>query len=79
MKFDAFISLINDCCNDIAFSFQGKSAGIIPEVENYAKIFHMWYGEKEKDYSNMEDLITDKFFDGQSIKDIYNKISIEVS
>jgi hypothetical protein len=50
MEIDDFVKIINDCCNDISFSYNGKSAGIIPEVNDYKKIYHVWYGDKSKDY-----------------------------
>ena len=50
MKMNDFIIILNDCCNDITFSFDGEPAGIMPEVENYKKNYHVWFGDKTKDY-----------------------------
>jgi hypothetical protein len=79
MKIDDFIRIINDCCNDVSFSFNGKSAGIIPEVNNYKKTYHVWHGDKTKDYSNVDDVMKDDFFDGCSLREIYSKVQLQIS
>jgi hypothetical protein len=77
MKMAEFINIIDECCNDIYFSFHEKAAGITPEVTDSVKTFHVWHGEK--DYSNADDVMNDNFFDGRSLQDIFNEISINIS
>lgn len=79
MKISDFIILLDECCNDVTFSFGGKSSGIMPEVENYKKNYHVWYGDKTKDYPSVETLMNDKFFDGQTLKEIFSKLDITAS
>jgi hypothetical protein len=76
MKIDKFINTVDECCNDVEFSFHGKPAGITPEVEDGVKTFHVWHGENMKDYLNVQDVMDDKFFDGQSMRDIFDNVEI---
>ncbi len=79
MKMNDFMVILNDCCNDVTFSFDGKPAGIMPEVENYKKNYHVWFGDKTKDYPSAETLMNDKFFNGRALKEIFSKLDIAVS
>lgn len=79
MSLKKLIDILNDCCNDIAFSFGGKQSGVMPEVANHKKTYHVWYGEKTKDYLSVDELVNDRFFDGKSIKEIFNELDIIVS
>jgi hypothetical protein len=78
VKIEDFINMVDECCNDVTFSFQGKSAGIVPEVNNYSKIFHVWYGDKTKDYLTVQDVMADQIFDGQSLRNIFDNIDVNV-
>lgn len=79
MSLNKLIDVLNDCCNDITFSFNGKQSGVMPEVVNYEKRYHVWYGEVNKDYQTVDELISDKFFDGKSIKEIFKELDINVA
>jgi hypothetical protein len=79
MTIDNLVRVINDCCNDISFSFNGKNAVIIPEVNNYKKIYHVWHGDKSKDYFNVDDVMNDAFYDGYSLRDIYSRVQFQIS
>lgn len=79
MKINDFITLLDECCNDVTFSFDGKSSGIMPEVKNYQKTYHVWFGDNTKDYPSTENLMNDNFFDGRTLKEIFNKLDIVVS
>jgi hypothetical protein len=78
VKIEDFINMIDECCNDVTFSFHGKTAGIIPEVRNYIKTFHVWYGDETRDYSTVQDIMTDRIFDGHSLQDIFHEINIDI-
>jgi hypothetical protein len=45
MKCDRFINTLDECCNDVQFSYHGKSAGVMPGLEDGIKVFHVWYGD----------------------------------
>lgn len=79
MKIEDFVNILDDCCNDITFRYNGKASGIMPEVNNYKKTYHMWHGNREKDYSSIDSLMEDKFFGGRSLREIYNEIDIMVA
>jgi hypothetical protein len=76
LKLDEFISTVDECCNDVQFSFRGKPSGITPEVKDGIKTFHVWYGTNLKEYSSIQDVVNDPFFDGQSLREIYCELDI---
>lgn len=55
---------------DVSFIYNGKTSGIIPKFDRLPHKFFMWYGDKEKEYSNIDELMADKFFDGKSLEEI---------
>lgn len=75
MKYSEFISIMDDCCNDIVFSYRGKKVGIFPQVSNGEKEFHTYYGDLSKNYHSVADFEADTFFDGHKIADIYDSIN----
>ena len=47
MKRNELKDLLYDCCHDLSFTVDGKPAGVMPEVTNYKKIYHVvWNGYK---------------------------------
>lgn len=56
--------------NDVEFIYNGKQAGVTSEVHNYTPTFSMWYGNKEKEFSDIDEVMSDKFFDGKSLAEI---------
>lgn len=56
--------------NDVEFIYNGKRSGVTSEVHDYIPTFAMWYGEKEKIYSDIDEVMSDKFFDGKSLSEI---------
>lgn len=56
--------------NDIEFIYNGKRSGVTSEVRDYIPTFTMWYGDKEKEYSDIDEVMSDKFFDGKSLAEI---------
>lgn len=55
---------------DVSFIYNGKKSGIMPQFDRMPPAFLVWYGEKEKIYSDIEKVMTDKFFDGKSLSEI---------
>lgn len=70
-------SIITDCCNDVIFTFNGMSSGITSEVKDSVPVFQSWHGEKIKEYSNVDDAMSDKFFSGKSLNELIELVQIE--
>ncbi len=58
------------------FIYKGKKCGIEPETKNSITTYVMWYGNKWKDYDDIDMLMSDNFFDGDSLNDILPEIDI---
>lgn len=58
------------------FIYNGKKCGVEPETVNSVTVYTMWYGEKWKDYNNMDELMSDKFFDGLSLIEILPLVDV---
>lgn len=69
---------IIECCNDIVFTYNNLQSGITSEVLESTPIYQAWYGDKTKEYSDVDSLILDKFFGGKSILELSNKIEFEI-
>jgi hypothetical protein len=72
-------SILDDCCNDIYFIYNGKNGGVTPEVHNYKRTYHAWYGEKIVDYTSLDELLEAALFDGKKLLELVGDIDIEVS
>lgn len=57
MKLNELKELLDDCCNDFSFVVDGKTSGIIPEVSNYKKTYHVWYGSQMADFHEAIDVL----------------------
>ncbi len=66
--------IIQDCCNDVLFTYNNKRSGITSEVKDYVPTFYAWHGSEMKDYSSVDDLMADKFFSNKSINDLTGTI-----
>ena len=57
---------------DIQFVYKGVNCLIMPYSHKH---FVLCYGEdKDKEYSNIDDVMNDKFFDGKSLSDISQEV-----
>ena len=79
MKEEKLKSILHDCCNDIYIIYNGKNVGVTPEVHNYKKTYHAWYGEKIVDYTSLDELLKATLFDGKKLLEIAENTEIEVS
>ena len=79
MSIEKLKDLILPCVNDVYFVFNGKNCGVSSQVNDYIPIYECWYGDTIKEYSNVDDLINDLFFDGKSIADIIQDLEISIS
>ena len=66
--------IISECCNDVIFTFNGKKSGITSEVHDSIPTFQAWHGSDTKEYDNIDDVMSDKFFSGKSINDLVNEV-----
>lgn len=78
MNSDKLIEILNDCCNDITFSFRGKKCGVFPEVENYKKKYHVLFRENVREFSSVDEMMKDPFFDGLCLLDICDEAEITI-
>ena len=67
-------SIIADCCNDVVFTYNGKKSGITSVVHNSVPTFQVWFGSETKEYDNVDDVMSDKFYDGKSINDLIHDV-----
>lgn len=56
---------------DIQFVYKGVNGLIMPYSEND---FMLCYGDDDKEYTNIDDVMNDKFFDGKSLNDISQEV-----
>ena len=79
MKIADLKKVISDCCNDVIFEFNGKQSGITSEVKDYVPTFQAWHGSETKEYSNIDDVLKDKFYSGKSIIDLIDTVKISLA
>ena len=79
MSIEQLKDLILSCVNDVYFIFNGRECGVSSQVNNYVPVYECWYGDKIKEYSNVDDLLGDLFFDGRSIVDIIQDLEVSIS
>ena len=70
MKSNDLKNLISSCLNDISFTQNGKPCGITTEVHDSIPTFQVWCGDNIKEYDNVRDVVSDKFYDGKSLTDL---------
>lgn len=56
----------------VLFNYKGRACGIDPLSLNQ---FDMWYGDKSATLQTVDEVLTTKFFDGKSLKDIWDDIT----
>lgn len=66
--------IISTCLNDVLFIYNGKMSGITSEVHDYIPIYQVWHGDETKEYSDIELLMTDRFYSGNAIEDLIEKV-----
>lgn len=76
MTLEEFVAILSDEYATAEFEYNGKRCGIEPETSDSNTTYAMWYGEVCKDYDNIDDLLSDGFFDGESLQDIFPSIDV---
>ena len=79
MNLNKLRALLDDCCNDFSFVVDGKRSGIIPEVADYKRTSHVWYGSTVKDFYELQDVLSSPFFGGKSLSSICEKLDFQIS
>ncbi|CAJ1185097.1 hypothetical protein CP1MG86_MNBNLCLN_00764 [Companilactobacillus paralimentarius] len=59
------------------FTYDGKPCGMETEVENSVFTFDAWSGDKNKDYTDIDELMTDKFYSGKSITELIDTVELD--
>lgn len=78
MNAKTLTNIIKECVNDIEFTYKGKPAGITSTVNNYKPTFQAWFGDNIKEYSKVEDVMNDKFYDGKSLLDLLDNTEFTI-
>ena len=72
-------AIIEQCMDEIYFSYNGKACGVFTEVDNFKPIFTLWCGQKTQAFDNVDEVMKAKFFDGKSLYDLINDIALEIA
>ena len=67
-------NIIADCCNDVIFTYNGKKSGVTSEVHDSIPTFQAWHGSVSKEYSNLDEVLNDKFYSGKSLYELSDGI-----
>lgn len=70
MRIDDLTDILVTCCNDVSFIHNGMKSGVIVTVKNGIPTWKAWHGDNTKEYTNIKELLSDKFYSGNSIIDI---------
>lgn len=73
MKKNDLFKRINDLTMDLTFAYQGKEGAICPISRN--KIY-FGYGDMDMEYNSIDDLMSDRIFDGKSLNEIAGEIEL---
>ncbi len=69
--------IISNCLDTVTFTYDNKSCGVDSTVSNATPTFEMWFGDSQiKYFSNVDDLMNDKFFNGKSLKEICQNVEV---
>lgn len=74
MKANELKDLILSLTQDVTFQYDGEYACINPWNPNKIEV---GYGDKVKIYSNIEDVMKDKFYKGNSLEEISEELDID--
>lgn len=62
--------------NDLYFMYNGKNCGIEQTVRESVAIYEIWCGKETKQHQSLNELLSDKFFDGKSISELLDIVEI---
>lgn len=76
MTLEEFVRNLTEEYSTAEFEYNGKQCGVEPQTQDSETTYTMWYDEVLKDYDNIDDLLSDEFFDGESLQDIFPSIDV---
>ena len=76
MTLEEFVRNLTEEYGTAEFEYNGQQGGVEPQTQDSETTYTMWYGEVWKDYDNIDDLLSDGFFDGESLQDIFPSIDV---
>lgn len=76
MTLEEFVRNLTEEYGTAEFEYNGKQCGVEPQTQDSETTYTMWYGEVLKDYDNIDDLLSDEFFDGESLQDIFPSVDV---
>lgn len=63
---------LSNLAGHVTFEYNGFPCGVDPLSLNS---FYMWYGENDITVESVEEVVNTKFFDGKSLKDIWDSVT----
>lgn len=78
MNAEELKGIISECCNDVAFSYNGKASGMTVEVHGHVPKFQVWHGDETKEYDNVDDVMSDTFYSGKSLNELAELVEINI-
>lgn len=64
--------------NDVYFTYKGVDAGLESTVIDGVATYDVWYGNDERSYDNLDDALSDPFYDGYSISELLDENATEI-
>lgn len=68
--------IIDGICG-YTFTYEDEPCGMEPTVENGVFTFGAWHGENNKDYTDIDELMTDKFYSGKSLMELIDTVELD--
>lgn len=59
------------------FTYKGEPCGMEPTVEDSVFTFGAWSGDKNKDYTDIDELMIDKFYSGKSLTELIDTVELD--
>jgi hypothetical protein len=76
MTINEFLENLTEEYGTAEFEYKGKKCGIEPKTQDSITTYTMWYGKNWNDYDDIDILLSDRFFDGRSLHDIFQSIEV---
>lgn len=76
-KLDEIRDAINTIGSGIWFDYNGRHCGIDTETIDGVDTFTVYYGDDQKEYDDLDDALTDTFFDGKSIEEFIEDVDVD--
>lgn len=68
--------IIDEMCG-YTFTYKGEPCGMEPIGEQAHFTFQAWSGDKNKDYTDIDELMTDKFYSGKSLTELIDTVELD--